>query len=43
MTTPTTTATFNYNLLLFGGIVLFSAAWYVLKALHIFKGPIREV
>lgn len=43
MMTPTTAATFNFNILLFGSILLFSVIWYVWKARNTFKGPIREV
>lgn len=41
--TPNTPDTFNFNVLPFGGIVLFSTIWYVMSAKKTFNGPIREM
>ena len=42
-TDPTTPATANWSVLVFGGVVILSILWYLLKARHYFKGPVREV
>ncbi|KAK3944391.1 hypothetical protein QBC46DRAFT_442172 [Diplogelasinospora grovesii] len=42
-TTPTTPDTANWSILVFGVVVLFSIAWYVVRAKHYFKGPIKEL
>ncbi|KAI1393099.1 putative GABA transporter [Hypoxylon trugodes] len=34
---------FNWSILIFGAVVLFSVIWYVVRARHHFKGPIKEI
>jgi len=41
-TDPTTLETTNWSVLVFGSVVIFSILWYIVKARHYFKGPIRE-
>jgi amino acid transporter len=41
--TPTTPTTMNWSVLIWGFVVLASVTWWVLRARHYFKGPIREV
>ncbi|KAI0010441.1 amino acid transporter [Xylariaceae sp. FL0662B] len=38
-----TPETFNWSILVFGTVVLFSVVWYILRARHHFKGPIKEI
>ncbi|KAI1327325.1 amino acid transporter [Xylariaceae sp. FL0255] len=40
--TPTPPATANWSILVFGGVVLTSITWWLVKAKHYFKGPIRD-
>ncbi|KAI1370479.1 putative GABA transporter [Hypoxylon crocopeplum] len=42
-TTPTTLETFNWSILVWGAVVVFSIVWYIVRAKHYFKGPIKEV
>ncbi|KAF2178040.1 amino acid transporter [Zopfia rhizophila CBS 207.26] len=35
--------TMNFSSLVFGSVVLFSILWYVVRARHTFRGPLREV
>ncbi|KAI0107269.1 amino acid transporter [Nemania sp. FL0031] len=39
--TPTTPTTANWSILVFGFVVMLSILWYVIRAKHYFKGPIR--
>jgi choline transport protein len=41
--TPTTLATTNWSILVYGAVVLFSVFWYVVRARHYFKGPVKEI
>jgi len=41
--TPVTPENTNWSLLVFGAVVIFSILWYVIRARHYFKGPIREI
>ncbi|GAB1319326.1 polyamine transporter tpo5 [Madurella fahalii] len=41
-TNPTTLETANWSVLVFGSVVIFSVLWYVVRARHSFRGPIRE-
>ena len=41
--TPVTAKTMNFSVLVFGSVVLFSIAWYFLRARKYFTGPIVEV
>jgi amino acid transporter len=34
---------FNWSILVYGSVVLFSILWYVLRARKYFKGPIKEI
>ncbi|KAI1762688.1 amino acid transporter [Hypoxylon sp. FL1150] len=38
-----TPETFNWSILIFGAVVLFSVVWYILRARHYFRGPIKEI
>ncbi|KAI1378114.1 putative GABA transporter [Hypoxylon crocopeplum] len=38
-----TPETFNWSILIYGAVVLFSVIWYILRARHYFKGPIKEI
>jgi len=38
-----TPETFNWSVLVYGAVVVFSIVWYGVSARHHFKGPIREV
>lgn len=38
-----TPASFNWSILVFGAVVLFSIVWYAAQAKTYFKGPIKEV
>ncbi|KAI1105608.1 putative GABA transporter [Jackrogersella minutella] len=42
-TVAPTPETFNWSILIFGAVVLFSVVWYILRARHSFKGPIKEI
>ena len=42
-TNGTTLESFNWSVLVFGAVALFSIAWYMLRARHYFRGPIKEV
>ncbi|KAI1438258.1 amino acid transporter [Xylaria sp. CBS 124048] len=42
-TTPTTPEGFNWSIVVFFAVVLFSVFWYVFRAKAYFKGPIKEV
>ncbi|KAI2627764.1 amino acid/polyamine transporter I [Hypoxylon sp. NC1633] len=33
----------NWSVVVYGAVIVFSIAWYVVRARHHFKGPIREV
>lgn len=33
----------NWSVVVYGAVVVFSVGWYVVRARHYFKGPIREV
>ena len=41
--TPTTPQNGNWSPLMFGSILIFSTLYYVFRARHYFKGPIKEV
>jgi amino acid transporter len=41
-TNPTTPETANWSILVFGSVVIFSIFWYIVRARHHFKGPIKE-
>ncbi|KAL8947412.1 MAG: hypothetical protein Q9222_006301 [Ikaeria aurantiellina] len=41
--TPVTPATMNFSVLMTGSVTLFAILWYVVKARHVYKGPIVEV
>ncbi|KAF2270615.1 amino acid transporter [Lojkania enalia] len=41
--TPTTPKTANFSVLILGAVVLFSLLWYIVRARHSFRGPLREV
>ncbi|KAK4031494.1 amino acid/polyamine transporter I [Parachaetomium inaequale] len=41
--TLTTSTTMNWSVLILGFVVLASIVWWLLRARHYFKGPIREV
>ncbi|KAI5861113.1 putative GABA transporter [Durotheca rogersii] len=41
--TPTTPEDANWSVLVWGAVVIFSVVWYVVRARHYFKGPIKEV
>ncbi|KAH8882453.1 putative GABA permease [Thozetella sp. PMI_491] len=41
--TPTTPATTNWSVLVFGSVIIFSLLWYAVRARHYFKGPVREL
>ncbi|KAF2962727.1 hypothetical protein GQX73_g10844 [Xylaria multiplex] len=38
-----TPETFNWSILVFGTVVLFSVIWYIMQARRVFKGPIKEL
>ncbi|KAL7622854.1 polyamine transporter tpo5 [Parahypoxylon ruwenzoriense] len=42
-TTPTTPENANWSVLVWGAVVIFSIVWYVVRARHYFKGPIKEI
>ncbi|KAI0881260.1 putative GABA transporter [Annulohypoxylon maeteangense] len=42
-TTAPTPETFNWSILIFGAVVLFSIVWYMIRARHHFRGPIKEI
>ncbi|KAI2626988.1 amino acid transporter [Hypomontagnella submonticulosa] len=42
-TNPTTLETANWSVLPFSVVIIFSVLWYVFRAKHYFKGPIKEV
>ncbi|KAF2969819.1 hypothetical protein GQX73_g3785 [Xylaria multiplex] len=35
--------TFNWSVLVYGSVVLFSIVWYAISAKHYFKGPVKEI
>ncbi|KAI3342533.1 amino acid transporter [Ustulina deusta] len=41
--TPTTPEGFNWSVVVFAGVVMFSVLWYVVRAKFYFKGPVKEV
>ncbi|KAI0802645.1 amino acid transporter [Xylaria sp. FL0064] len=41
--TPTTPEGFNWSVVVFSGVVIFSVFWYVVRAKSYFNGPIKEV
>ncbi|CAJ2502234.1 Uu.00g096280.m01.CDS01 [Anthostomella pinea] len=41
--TPVTPETMNWSILVFGSVVGFCILWYVFRARHYFKGPIKEI
>ncbi|KAJ8132573.1 hypothetical protein O1611_g1050 [Lasiodiplodia mahajangana] len=36
-------AELNWSVVVYGGVILFSITWYILRARRFFKGPIKEV
>ncbi|KAI0098775.1 amino acid transporter [Nemania sp. FL0031] len=38
-----TAAELNWSVVVYGGVILFSITWYVLRARKSFKGPIKEI
>jgi choline transport protein len=42
-TSSPTPDTANWSILVFGCVILFSIAWYALRARRTFKGPIKEI
>ncbi|KAI0146966.1 putative GABA transporter [Xylariaceae sp. FL1272] len=43
LTANPTASSFNFSVLVYGAVVLFSVIWYVVRAHKWFKGPIKEV
>ena len=41
-TLPVTAANMNYNILIFGGVVLLAAVYYFVIARHTYTGPVVE-
>ncbi|KAI1823338.1 amino acid transporter [Xylaria intraflava] len=41
--TPTTAAGFNWSIVVFSAVIIFSIVWYVIRAKSHFKGPIKEI
>lgn len=41
-TTPTTLEGFNWSVVVFVGVIVFSVLWYVIRARSYFSGPIKE-
>lgn len=41
--TPTRPETANWSIVVYGAVVIFSVLWYIFRARHYFKGPIKEV
>ncbi|KAI1088173.1 putative GABA transporter [Rostrohypoxylon terebratum] len=42
-TTAPTPETFNWSILIYGAVVLFSVVWYIVRARYNFRGPVKEV
>jgi choline transport protein len=41
-TTPTTLEGFNWSVVVFVGVIVFSVLWYVVRARTYFSGPVKE-
>ncbi|KAI0468730.1 amino acid transporter [Xylaria cf. heliscus] len=41
--TPTTPEEFNWSVVVFSGVVIFSILWYMISAKSYFRGPVKEV
>ncbi|KAI0428590.1 amino acid transporter [Xylaria sp. FL1042] len=41
--TPITLEGFNWSVVVFSGVVIFSVFWYVIRAKYYFNGPVKEV
>ncbi|KXL44695.1 hypothetical protein M433DRAFT_838 [Acidomyces richmondensis BFW] len=40
--TPVTVSTMNYSVVVTGGVMILSAVWYLIRAKHVYKGPLLE-
>lgn len=40
---PVTAANMNWSSTMFGGTIIFALLWYVVKARHIYTGPVMQV
>jgi choline transport protein len=41
--TPVTPVNMNWSSAVFGGVLVFAAVWYVIKARHVYSGPVTLV